>query len=80
MGERQRPLPELPSSQVSQPVGQGAHCGPKKPGAHDSQDEPAKLDGQTHWPVAEHRPAPEHAGEQLVDWMSRRLSDEERVI
>lgn len=73
--ERQRPLPEVPSSHLSQPEGHGWHFGPKKPGAHDSHDEPPNSAGQMHCPAAEQTPAPEQAGEQLVDWMSSNASD-----
>ena len=38
------------------------------------------MEGQTHWPVAEQIPAPEHDGEQLVDWISKRVSADEREI
>jgi hypothetical protein len=78
--ERQRPLPEIPSSHLSHPSGHVWHWGPKKPAAHDSQEDPAKLEGQTHWPAAEHTPAPAHAGEQVVDWTSRRLRDGAKEI
>ena len=46
--ERQRPVPEMPSSQVVQPVGQAWHEGPKKPVAQVSQDEPLKPEGHVH--------------------------------
>lgn len=46
--------------------------GPKKPVAQVSQDDPAKPAGQTHVPLEEQTPWPEHAGEHALDCMSRR--------
>lgn len=51
--------------------GQGWHFGPKKPFAHDSQEEPVKPVGQVHVPLAEHTPLPEQGGVHDEDWMSK---------
>ena len=74
-GDKQRPEPAMPWSQFVHPVGHGWHVAPKKPSAHVSQAEPANPAGQTHVPLAEHTPDPEHAGEQEADCMSRRASE-----
>lgn len=68
---KHRPLPETPSSQVWQPEGQGEQFGPKNPLAQDSQELPVNPAGHAHVPDAEHMPAPEQAGEQADDCMSR---------
>ena len=46
--ERQRPVPEMLSSQVVHFVGQAWHEGPKKPVAQVLQDEPLKPEGHVH--------------------------------
>ena len=52
VGTRQRPLPEMPSSQDEQPAGQAWQSGPKKPFAHVSHEEPEKPCGQVQVPEA----------------------------
>lgn len=48
--------------------------GPKNPGAQVSHDDPVNPAGHVHTPEAEQTPAPEQAGEQADDCMSRRES------
>lgn len=73
VGFRQRPVPDIPWSQVSQLEGQGWHFGPKNPGWHCSQDAPANPAAHRHFPATVQRPALLQAGEQATD--SRLLSE-----
>lgn len=74
--EKHCPVPDMPSSQSVHPSGQGLQSTPKCPAAHDSQDDPEKLGGQTHWPEALQMPVDEHAGVHAVDWRSRRFNED----
>jgi hypothetical protein len=74
---KQRPLPEIPSSQDVQPLGHCWHVGPKKPAAQDSHEVPLKPVGQVHEPAAEQTPDPEQGGEHAADCMSTRERDAE---
>jgi hypothetical protein len=67
IGDKQRPVPDNPSSQEVHPEGHAWHVGPKKPVAQDSQDEPVKPLGHEHVPAAEQTPFPEQGGEQDDD-------------
>ncbi|PSR73303.1 hypothetical protein PHLCEN_2v10831 [Hermanssonia centrifuga] len=79
VGIKQRPLPEIPSSQEEHPAGHAWQFGPKKPEAQVSQDVPLNPGGHEHVPDAEQIPAPAHGGEHADDCISRieiLLSDE----
>lgn len=70
IGIKQRPDPEMPSSQEEQLLGHGRQFGPKNPCAQVSQDDPVNPGGHEHVPEAEQTPEPEHGGEHAEDWMS----------
>lgn len=70
VGVRQRPLPEIPSSQDVHPSGQAWHVGPKNPAEQDSHEVPLNPVGQMHVPDEEHTPEPEQGGEQAEDCIS----------
>jgi hypothetical protein len=76
---KHRPVPEVPSSQEVQPLGQGWHFGPKKPDAQDSHEVPLKPVGQVHVPEAEQTPDPAQGGEHDVDCISTSERDPEEV-
>jgi hypothetical protein len=48
--ERQAPVPDGPSSHLSQLLGHLEQLGPKKPAAQDSHDVPVNPEGHTHLP------------------------------
>ena len=72
---RHVPVPEMPSSQSRQPAGQASQLGPKRPEAHDSQDDPVKPLWQTHFPDEEQTPPDEQGVEHAVDCMSTSVSE-----
>jgi hypothetical protein len=73
---RQAPVPDSPSSHLSQSLGHLEQLGPKKPFSQVSQEAPVNPAGQTHLPSVEHMALEEHAGEHVVVWMSLRVTEE----
>lgn len=69
-GWRQRPVPEIPSSHVSQLDGQAVQLGPKNPLAQVSQEEPVNPGEQAHVPADVQVPELAQTGEHTLDSMS----------
>lgn len=70
VGFKQRPVPAIPWSQVSQFDGHGWHVGPKKPGAQVSHDVPLNPGWQRHVPEEVQTPDAEQAGVHAEDCIS----------
>jgi hypothetical protein len=74
--ERHAPVPDGPSSHLSQLLGHLEQLGPKKPGWQSSQDGPVNPAGHTHLPWVEQVALEEQAGEHVLDWISLMEMDE----
>jgi hypothetical protein len=74
--ERHAPVPDGPSSHLSQLLGHLEQLGPKKPFSQVSQDVPVNPVGHTHLPWVEQIALEEHAGEHVLGWIFLTEMDE----